>query len=813
MSQGYQMYPPKCYKTPEHLFRLSPRQTLFRSCRGLFRGTFCNFVARNDENHSKMKQQIHNRRFLFLLAMLSAATFAIAQNITGRIIDEQSQPMPFANVVLVNCTDSTYIAGAVTKDDGTFSISTDKQDGLLKVSSVGYILKYIDARQGNVGDIQMQPDTKELGEVVVKADKVIKKSDGMTVIPQKGLLKLSTDGFDVIYGIMIPGLDVDRQRGIVTRLGQGVAVYINGEKASNAELRNIKPSSIVRIDYIDIPSGKFINDPFSLNIITRSSTNGTYYAFDDTQYIGYMRNTFNATAQWNLEHSNVSLFAGNDLSDFGNAGSREREEYGFPGRSVLRSTDILDNRYKNNNQYLQLNVTKSASTYNMGIKVSAVRDEAPFQVVSGKVTVDDSGDKASRFLSEGRSSRSFYPEVNAFGNFVLGQGQMLSANVSFSYGDNRYNDDIQEENYRFLSNVNEDIWELKNFLSYSKTVKSQKFSLVMKDNYTRSNARYTGSVDLGQRFYSNEGILQAGYMNNFSKSLMLNLQAGSSWLLYRLEGATKTSKLLPRASITLRYTPFEHHAFTLNANVGNSFPTLNTFNQVSLGKNPFLQHRGNAEQDITHIYNVGLAYNAFLKNLNYQLMLINNTYIHLAVPQFLIEDDVMVSTYSSDTDLHQYLAVFFGTWNITGSLALKSELAYIHNDFSGYLDKSKNTWRMRLDATYTYKDMMINVYGKVKETRLENTGIEEEDFFRWGANARYNLGQWILEVGVNNIFTPSNYLKSTYSDVNYGYARSTFNKMEQANAYLKVAWQLNIGKKVNPESNNSSRIYPSSIMK
>ena len=668
-------------------------------------------------------------------------------------------------------------------------------------------------QQGDSLRLHMEDSTFTLRTVVVKADKVIKKSDGMTVIPQKGLLKLSTDGFDVIYGIMIPGLDVDRQRGSVTRLGQEVAVYINGEKASNAELRNIKPGSIVRIDYIDIPSGKFINDPISLNIITRSSTNGAYYAFDDTQYIGYMRNTFNATAQWNLEHSKVSLFAGNDLSDFGNAGSHEREEYGFPGRSVLRSTDILDNRYKNDNQYLQLNVTKSASTYNMGIKVSAVRDEDPFQVVSGKVTVDDSGDKASRFLSEARSSRSFYPEVNAFGNFVLGQGQMLSANVSFSYGDNRYNDDIQEEDYRSLSNVNEDIWELKNFLSYSKTVKSQKFSLVMKDNYTRSNARYTGSVDLGQRFYSNEGILQAGYMNNFSKSLMLNLQAGSSWLLYRLEGATKTSKLLPRASITLRYTPFEHHAFTLNANVGNSFPTLNTFNQVSLGKNPFLQHRGNAGQDITRIYNVGLAYNAYLKNLNYQLMLINNTYMHLAVPQFVIEDNVMVSTYTSNADLHQYLAVFFGTWNITSSLALKSELAYIHNDFNGYLDKSKNTWRMRIDATYTYKDMMINVYGKVKETRLENTGIEEEDFFRWGANAKYNLGRWILEVGVNNIFTPSNYLKSTYSDVNYGYARSTFNKMEQANAYLKVAWRLNIGKKVNPESNNSSRIYPSSIMK
>ncbi len=661
--------------------------------------------------------------------------------------------------------------------------------------------------------LAMEDSTFTLNTVEVKADKVIKKSDGITIIPQKGQLKLATDGFDVIYGIMMPGLDVDRQKGSVTRLGQEIAVYINGEKANNAELRNIKPSSIVRIDYIDIPSGKFINDPISLNIITHSSTNGAYYAFDDTQYIGYMMNTFNATAQWNLGHTKVSLFAGNNLSNFGNAGSHEREEYTFPGRSVLRSTNILDNRNKKDNQYLQLNVTKSASTYNMGIKVSAVRDEKPFQEVLGRVIIDDSGNKVSRFSSEGSSSRSFYPEVNAFGNIVLGKGQMLSANVDFSYGDNRYNDDIKEEGYRFLSNVNEDIWQLKNFVSYSKMVKSQKFSVVVKDNYTRSNVRYMGNVNLDQHFYSNEGMLQTGYMNNFSKRLMLNLQAGASWLLYRLEGAKKTSKVLPRASVTLRYTPFERHAFSLNANVGNSFPTLNTFNQASLGKNPFLQHRGNAEQDITRIYNIGLAYNAFLKNFNFQLMLINNTYMHLAVPRYVAEDDVMISTYTSDTNLRQNIAVFFGTWNIANSLVLKSELAYIHNGFNGYIDKSKDTWRMRLDATYTYKDFMINIYGKIKECRLENTGIEEKDFFRWGTNARYNLGRWLLEIGTNNLFTARNYLTSTYSDANYGYARSIFNKMEQENAYLKVAWRLNVGKKVSPEINNSNRIYPSSIMK
>ena len=38
-------------------------------------------------------------------------------NITGRVIDEQSQPIPFVKVVLLNRADSAFIMGTVTKDD------------------------------------------------------------------------------------------------------------------------------------------------------------------------------------------------------------------------------------------------------------------------------------------------------------------------------------------------------------------------------------------------------------------------------------------------------------------------------------------------------------------------------------------------------------------------------------------------------------------------------------------------------------------------------------------------------------------------
>ena len=204
-----------------------------------------------------MRKMKRYRRFLLLLAMLPATTFAIAQNITGRIIDEQSQPMPFANVVLVNRTDSVFIAGAVTKDDGTFSISTDKQDGLLKVSSVGYILMYIDARQGNVGDIQMQPATQTLGEVVVKGERPQYKmtTGGMTVDIQNSLLKDVGTADDVLS--MLPR--VQGEDGNFTVFAKGTPeIYINNKKVQNArELKQLKSTDIKSVDIITSPGAKY----------------------------------------------------------------------------------------------------------------------------------------------------------------------------------------------------------------------------------------------------------------------------------------------------------------------------------------------------------------------------------------------------------------------------------------------------------------------------------------------------------------------------------------------------------------------------
>ena len=75
--------------------------------------------------------------------MMTMTMTAKTQDWGGRVIDKKGEPMPFVNVVLLSLPDSAFVQGAMTDMDGVFKIVTDVNEGLLKVTSVGYETKYI----------------------------------------------------------------------------------------------------------------------------------------------------------------------------------------------------------------------------------------------------------------------------------------------------------------------------------------------------------------------------------------------------------------------------------------------------------------------------------------------------------------------------------------------------------------------------------------------------------------------------------------------------------------------------------------------
>ncbi|MBR3123257.1 MAG: TonB-dependent receptor family protein [Prevotella sp.] len=197
------------------------------------------------------------KKIVLFSILCLVATAVKAQSINGRIIDEQSKPMTFTNVVLLSRADSAFIAGSVTNEDGTFTITTDCADCLLKVSSVGYATRFVDARQGSVGDIQMQPDAQELGEVVVKSERPQYKmtTGGMTVEIQNSLLKDVGTADDVLS--MLP--NVEGEDGKFTVFAKGTPeIYINNKKVQNArELKQLKSTDIKSVDVITSPGAKY----------------------------------------------------------------------------------------------------------------------------------------------------------------------------------------------------------------------------------------------------------------------------------------------------------------------------------------------------------------------------------------------------------------------------------------------------------------------------------------------------------------------------------------------------------------------------
>ena len=91
-------------------------------------------------------------KVIFTTALcLSAMTPMMAQNITGKVMNTKGEPLAFANVVLLNRTDSAFVKGAVSGEDGSFAIDSSCNGGIIKVTSVGYKTICKDCTSENVG--------------------------------------------------------------------------------------------------------------------------------------------------------------------------------------------------------------------------------------------------------------------------------------------------------------------------------------------------------------------------------------------------------------------------------------------------------------------------------------------------------------------------------------------------------------------------------------------------------------------------------------------------------------------------------------
>lgn len=223
-----------------------------------------------------------NKRTLITFLCFSAITPMMSQDIKGKIVDEKGEPLAFANVVLLNRQDSAFVKGVVSGEDGHFAIDSACNNGIIKVTSVGYKTAWKDCTGENAGVIKMVADSKVLGEVVVKSllPKTILKNGGMTTTVAGSVLEKA--------GTMEHLLDripnVSAQNGNIKVFGRGEPIiYINGRQMRDrSELDRLSSDNIKSVEVIANPGARYAASTKAVIRITTKKIQGDGFGFDAT---------------------------------------------------------------------------------------------------------------------------------------------------------------------------------------------------------------------------------------------------------------------------------------------------------------------------------------------------------------------------------------------------------------------------------------------------------------------------------------------------------------------------------------------------
>ncbi len=233
----------------------------------------------------------------------NAGEMSITQpvNITvkGKVVDENGNPLPGANIQQKGTTN-----GTVTDADGNFSFSVPS-DATLIISFIGYVSEEVAVGgQTEIGTISLIPELKELGQVVVIGYGTQRKVDltgSVAVVNTEEMKKVSHSNISTmlqgkVAGVQIttdgqPGADpIVRIRGIGS-FGNTDPLYIIDGVPMGTTIRDFSPNDIETLQILKDASAAAIYGSRAANgvviITTKQGRKNEAMRIDYKGYIGF----------------------------------------------------------------------------------------------------------------------------------------------------------------------------------------------------------------------------------------------------------------------------------------------------------------------------------------------------------------------------------------------------------------------------------------------------------------------------------------------------------------------------------------------
>ena len=261
--------------------------------------------------------------FFYLVLVFSTLSAQSLYTISGRVIEENTESIPYAVVSLMDKQSQKAIAQTTTDANGYFSLSAKSSEVQIVIFASGY-----ESYQGQafflqqniqLGNIILKTSITELSDVVVTASSkkpVVRLENGKIIFsPKESAVTLGSNAFDALK--KTPGVLVDNTNTISIMGKKGTVVFINGKSTyMQAEdlasfLKSISASQIKNIEILLNPSAQYDAEGSSgiINIVlSKTHIEGTFLSIGSgISYWKHTRNNTDISLQHNTKKRNINF--------------------------------------------------------------------------------------------------------------------------------------------------------------------------------------------------------------------------------------------------------------------------------------------------------------------------------------------------------------------------------------------------------------------------------------------------------------------------------------------------------------------------
>ena len=651
----------------------------------------------------------------------------------------------------------------------------------------------------------------QLKEVVVAGDMAKREVDHIDCIPTPKQRKHAHSGFELIRNMMLSGVNVDTENGVITTPVGTATLYINGRKASVREITSLRPKDILHVEYYDMPTGKYANDKAVINYIVKTYTSGGYTQVDALQGAGYLKGDYNLTSKYSLGHYNVNLWAGSSVQNpkvYGETTTDYLLDNPIHKQETAYDTDMKSiGRYVNAS--LSCRTERTTWMIRSGVEVSTRRDD----VLNGSLIYTGYTVPLSFTNNVLEQDKTVKPTLSLYFNRIFKGGKSLECSLDGYYARNTYKRNSLEDRV-FLSDVKEDYTYLNFNSSYVMPLpKGHNLTFSLIEFLKISQDEYRGSSPSLQHLRSSESLFFVDYAKRWGRKVMLVARPGVSYLAYKLRGEQEVTHLAPRFYSMFSLSPNQHQALQLFFALGNTFPTLNTVNAAEQQVDRVLVRRGNPTMANSTLLGPALTYSLTFKKWS-ALLSANYEYMSNAIANvFLKDNNRLINTYSNDTRYHQYQLLLSATWKPVSDFNVKWEGGYDYYRVSGAADERLGCFYARMEAGYYLGDFSLSA--STQTARKDLMGCQERVHlpFLYDLSAEWSHGNLAVIVTARNLFIQGNKRTRSLLASNYQCYEHNVSERDNSFASVKVAYSLDYGKKVNHSPKYESKVAESSILR